>query len=218
MKGEYIVIEGSDGTGKSTQVERLARYFRAENRDVCVVEEPGSDDPDKSTPVANELRRLIKNGNLVRSPEINLALFSAARRELWLGKIAPALAKGAIVLSARNYFSTLVYQGYGEGLDPGHIRETTALFTSEHYMNPDHSLILTINDETERAKRIAERGQLEVPDTFESRGADFQQRLAAGYSQLARDMQLPVIDCIATDGRRKTIEEIQLEIRELLGY
>ena len=93
-RGKYIVIEGNDGTGKSTQAELLADYFRAQNEKTLVVEEPGSSDLSKSTPVANYLRSLIKNGNLARSGEINLALFSAARRELWQQKIAPALEQG----------------------------------------------------------------------------------------------------------------------------
>ena len=75
--GKYIVIEGNDGTGKSTQVAKLAEYFRSIGRTVCVIEEPGSDDPEKSTPIANELRRVIKNGDLARSAAVNVALFSA---------------------------------------------------------------------------------------------------------------------------------------------
>lgn len=215
-RGKYIVIEGNDGTGKSTQAELLADYFRAQNEKALVVEEPGSSDLSKSTPVANYLRSLIKNGNLARSGEINLALFSAARRELWQQKIAPALEQGITVISARNYLSTLVYQGYGEGLSLDYIRDTTALFTSERYLHPDHTIILTINDETERNKRIAKRGQLTAPDTFESRSTSFQRQLNKGYSVLARDLCLPMIDCIATDGWRKTAEEIAAEIQAII--
>lgn len=109
--GKYIVIEGNDGTGKSTQVAKLAEYFRACGQTVCVVEEPGSDDPEKSTPIANELRNVIKNGDLARSAAINVALFSAARRELWREKIRPALERGEIVLSARNYISNAGLSG-----------------------------------------------------------------------------------------------------------
>ena len=144
--GRYIVIEGNDGTGKSTQVAMLADYFRARGHVVCVVEEPGSDDPEKSTPVANELRRIVKNGNLVRSSEINVALFSAARRELWREKIQPALQRGEIVLSARNYISTLAYQGYGDGLDTEEIIRMTKLFTDERYLQPDAMVVLTLSD------------------------------------------------------------------------
>ena len=164
-KGKYIVIEGNDGTGKTTQVELLAEHFRKNGQAVQIVEEPGSDNPTNSTPVANELRKAIKNGSLERSPEINVLLFSAARRELWQKKIAPALNKGKIVLSARNYFSTLAYQGQGEGIDSAEILRLTKLFTNERYMNPDILIVLVANHDT-RKKRIAKRGAILNPDTF----------------------------------------------------
>ena len=106
--GRYIVIEGNDGTGKSTQVAMLAEYFRARGQTVCVVEEPGSDDPEKSTPIANELRNVIKNGDLARSAAVNVALFSAARRELWREKIRSALeARSALTTTVRGVTPSL---------------------------------------------------------------------------------------------------------------
>ncbi len=186
MNGRYIVIEGNDGTGKSTQVELLAEYFRKQGQEVCVVEEPGSDDADKTTPVASYLRKVIKDGSLERAPEVNLALFSAARRELWQQKIAPALRRGAVVLSARNYFSTLAYQGYGEGMDLAEIVRVTELFTDPRYMQPDLALVLTLSHEA-RGERIAMRGQLEHPDTFESRGQDFQDTVNQAYEEIATE-------------------------------
>ena len=79
QRGNYIVIEGIDGTGKSTQIDLLAKHYRAQGHSVTVVEEPSSDDPAQTTPIAHYLRTVIKNGNLHRDPEINLALLSAAR-------------------------------------------------------------------------------------------------------------------------------------------
>jgi dTMP kinase len=207
--GRYIVIEGNDGTGKSTQVELLAELLREQGSEVQVVEEPGSDDEDKSTPVANELRAAIKNGELQRSPEINLLLFSAARRELWQQKIAPALGRGAVVLSARNYFSTLAYQGRGEGLDETEIVRVTRLFTDERYMAPDLMAVL-VADDAARQVRIAQRGALENPDTFESRGGDFQDTVNQAYVELGKKYDLPIIDA------SRSIEEIQRDIRKLV--
>ena len=195
--GRYIVIEGNDGTGKSTQVAMLADYFQARGHVVCVVEEPGSDDPEKSTPVANELRRIVKNGNLVRSSEINLALFSAARRELWREKIQPALQRGEIVLSARNYISTLAYQGYGDGLDTEEIMRMTKLFTDERYLQPDAMVVLTLSD-TQRQQRIAERGRIAQPDTFESREQSFQDRVNHAYEAIAAERNIPVLSATGT--------------------
>lgn len=204
--GHYIVIEGNDGTGKSTQVVLLAEWLREQGREVVVVEEPGSDDLEKSTPVANELRRVIKNGGLVRAPEINLALFSAARRELWQQKIQPALARGAVVLSARNYLSTLAYQGCGEGLDEAEIVRMTREFTDERYLRPDVMLILTLSD-AGRAARIAMRGALTRPDTFESRDQSFQDKVNAGYKAVARAYDVPLL---SADG---DVEAVQQQIR-----
>ena len=206
-KGKYIVIEGNDGTGKTTQVELLAEHFRKNGKAVQIVEEPGSDNLTNSTPVANELRKAIKNGSLERSPEINVLLFSAARRELWQKKIAPALNKGKIVLSARNYFSTLAYQGQGEGIDSAEILRLTKLFTNERYMNPDVLIVLVANHDT-RKKRIAKRGALLNPDTFESRSDTFQNTVNNAYAELATKYNLPTINA------GQSIEEIHKQLIE----
>ena len=196
MSGTYIVIEGNDGTGKSTQTELLADCYRQQGREVITVEEPGSDDLDKTTPIANYLRSLIKNGTLARDPEINLALFSAARRELWQQKIAPALNRGAIVISARNYISTLAYQ---------------------RYMRPDFVIILALDNESERKKRIAKRSQsIDTPDTFESRSSSFQKRVDAAYRTIASELPSSyVIECY-DNGYCKTAEQINVEIQSIV--
>lgn len=214
-RGRYIVIEGNDGTGKSTQVRLLQTYFHKQGYSVVTVEEPGGGSV-STTPVACYLRTIIKNGQLQRDPEINLALFSAARRELWQHSIAPALERGAVVLAARNYLSTLAYQGYGEGLDLDHIRKTTALFTDARYMSPDHVVVLAMNDDAERKRRLAKRSNSAHLDAFESRADDFQHRVNNGYAALARDMALPVVECIAPD-HRKTPAEIQAEILRIIS-
>ena len=214
--GRYIVIEGNDGTGKSTQVALLQKHYEQAGKEAVLVEEPSSDDTTRTTLVASYLRNVIKNGDLQRDAEINLALFSAARRELWHEIIQPALGRGAVVLAARNYVSTLVYQGYGEGIPLYHIREVTLQFTDSRYLEPDNTIILTLNSESERTARIAKRGALERPDTFESRDDDFQKLVNDGYLKIAREMNLPTIDCIANDDRRKTIDEIHQEILQIL--
>ena len=211
--GKYIVIEGNDGTGKSTQVAKLADYFRECGRTVCVVEEPGSDDPEKSTPIADELRKVIKNGDLARSAAVNVALFSAARRELWREKIQPALERREIVLSARNYISTLVYQGRGEGYDESEILRLTKLFTDERYLCPDIMIILSLSHD-KRAKRIAMRGELKNPDTFESRGQDFQEKVDDGYLEIAKDYDIPVV---LADGNVEEVHDMLIDEIEING-
>jgi dTMP kinase len=211
--GKYIVIEGNDGTGKSTQVAKLADYFRERGWTVCVVEEPGSDDPEKSTPIADELRKVIKNGDLNRSAAVNLALFSAARRELWREKIRLALERGEIVLSARNYISTLVYQGRGEGYDESEILRLTKLFTDERYLRPDIMIILSLSHDR-REERIAMRGELKNPDTFESRGQDFQEKVDDGYLEIAKDYDIPVV---LADGNVEEVHDMLIDEIEING-
>lgn len=190
--GAYIVIEGNDGTGKSTQVDMLAAWLRERGREVVVIEEPGSDDAAKTTPVANEYRRVLKDGRFKLDPEVNLLLFSAARRELWFHKIEPALQRGVVVLSSRSYVSTLVYQGYGEGVAEDTIISMTKRFTHERYMSPDFVVVLFANDQT-RQQRIAERGMTEAVDSFESRDDVFQQKINDGYQTVAKTHNIPLI-------------------------
>lgn len=207
--GVYIVIEGNDGTGKSTQVDMLAAWLRECGREVVVIEEPGSDDAAKTTPVANEYRRVLKDGRFKLDPEVNLLLFSAARRELWFHKIEPALRRGAVVLSSRNYVSTLVYQGYGEGVTEDAIINMTKRFTSERYMSPDFVVVLFANDQT-RQQRIAERGMTEAVDSFESRDDVFQQKINDGYQTVAKTHNIPLIlaERSPADVHQQIIQEI----------
>lgn len=209
-RGKYIVIEGNDGTGKSTQVSLLAEHLASQGHETVIVEEPGSEHPERSTPVADELRKIIKNGSLKRAPEINLALFSAARRELWHNKIQPALGRGVYVLSARNYLSTLAYQGRGEGLDSTEIERMTMIFTDTRYMHPDLLVILALADTNKRKQRIENRGALTNPDTFEMRDDTFQDKVNQAYIDIATEHNLPIIDA------GQTIDEIQHELQSLV--
>jgi dTMP kinase len=211
MPGHYIVIEGHDGTGKSTQVDMLAEHLRGQGEQVVVVEEPGSDDPDKSVPIADDIRTIIKNGLLERSGETDLLLFTAARRELWLQKIAPALEAGAWVLASRNYYSTLAYQGGGDGVATEDILGLTARMTDPRYMRPDHMFVLHLANHTERALRIANRGELANPDTFESRDDMFQNAVSESYLQIARKRQATLIDATVS------VDEIHDRITKVLS-
>ena len=84
-------------------------------------------------------------------------------------------------------------------------------------MSPDCTIILALDDEAERIRRISRRGEPECPDTFESKCGAFQCRVNSGYRKIARRYHFPVIDCLASDGRRKTIAEVQAEIKRIVG-
>ncbi len=206
-RGKYIVIEGHDGTGKSTQVELLHERLEKEGVEAVEIHEPAG------IAIADELRVIIKNGKLERDGRTNLLLFTAARRELFRQLIMPTLGRGAWVLAARNWRSTAAYQGYGEGLDVAEIEATTKEFTGEEYLNPDFECILSLQNEKERTKRIAKRGELENPDTFESRGDDFQTKVENGYLEIAKKDGLPVVN--ASPSPEEIHEEIWKQIQEI---
>ena len=209
VAGKYLVIEGNDGTGKSTQVDLLAAWLRERGREVVVIEEPGSDDAAKTTSVANEYRRVLKDKRFKLDPEVNVLLFSAARRELWFHKIEPALRRGAVVLSSRSYLSTLVYQGHGEGIAQEAIINMTKRFTSERYMSPDFVVVLFADDHI-RQQRIAERGTTEAVDSFESRDDAFQQKINDGYQTVAKTHNIPLVlaERSPTDVHQQILQEI----------
>lgn len=194
-EGKYVVIEGTDGTGKSTQVEMLADRLQERSIETVQFHEPDG------VEIASEIRSVIKNGNLARSAFTNVLLFTASRRENWLQKGLPVLQRGGWVLSARDYTSTLVYQGLSEGLELGKtteedltlIEDITLMASDIRYLNPDHKIILDIDDEEERAERIAARGEIENPDTFESRGETFQNSVIEGYRKIANRRNIPII-------------------------
>ncbi|MDO8336128.1 MAG: dTMP kinase [Candidatus Saccharibacteria bacterium] len=186
--GKYAVVEGHDATGKSTQVDILCRELDKEGIESVKIEEPAG------SPISDELRTIIKNGDLSRDGLTNLLLFTAARHETYRQIIEPALENGIWVVAARNWISTLAYQGAGEGIDSDEILEMTQRFTSEKYLNPDYLSVLVLKDETERRRRIRERGLLLNPDTFEGKDEQFQEDVHNGYLQIVEDRGISVID------------------------
>lgn len=213
--GKYIVIEGSDGTGKTTQMNMLRDYLQAQGKTVHITSEPADpNDEDEPLPIARELRKLIKNGEIDRTPESNLLLFTAARVEKWRYEIQPKLDEGTYVVSSRNYWSTLAYQGHGEGLDPGLIMQQTSLYLDERYIHPDAAVILHLEDENTRLARVQTRGLREVKDTFETKDATFQASVAEGYITTAQDYNVPLVSADGTqeDVFERILDKLQIHI------
>lgn len=208
-RGKYVVIEGHDGTGKSTQVELLRAKLKEQGINSVEMHEPGG------VAFADRLREVIKDGTLERSPITNLLLFTAARRELWQQLAMPALERGDWVIAARNWYSTLAYQGYGEGVDRSTIEKVTKEFVSEAYTAPDFACILLLKSEDERRNRINNRGQLHTPDTFEARGDKFQTTVNNAYIEITKQLRLKTID--ADRDPRAMAQEIYQTLQSLLG-
>ena len=186
----YIVIEGQDGTGKSTQAELLKKHFEEQGKQVVMLEEPDGD-----LPQAHDLHDMILTRGYNLEPLTNVLLFTAARVELWKKIAEPVLKNGGVVISARNYWSTLAYQGYGEGVSRNKIIRITKDLLPEKYVHPDYGFILVVPDEV-RLARQKNRGK--TTETFEKKPSEFQQKVNAAYPKIAKEFNLQVIDASAT--------------------
>ena len=138
MKGLFITFEGTEGSGKSTQLAILAGRLRESGRPVRELREPGG------TPIGEEIRHTLKHSdaNHAMMPETELLLMNASRAQLVRQIIRPALENGEIVLCDRFYDSTFAYQGHGRGLDFATIRQIVACAVGE--TRPDLTLLLIV--------------------------------------------------------------------------
>lgn len=152
-KGTFIVIEGIDGTGKSTQAKRLGEWFRSLGREVVLSYEPTHGQWGK------QLRDSMTQGRLPADEE--LELFIKDRKQHIATLIQPALDAGKVVILDRYYFSTMAYQG-ARGFDPQTIRERNEAFAPQ----PDLLLILDLDIDTAH-RRIGVRG--DSTNEFEQR-------------------------------------------------
>lgn len=174
--GLFISLEGIDGSGKSTQARHLADVLRSHGRDPVLTREPGG------APGAEEIRRLLVEGEPARwSPETEILLFTAARRDHLERTIRPALAAGRDVITDRFADSTRVYQGATRGDLRGLVDRIHAAAIG---VEPDLTIILDMDPEIALSRGLA-RGSGE--DRFEDFGLPFQQKLRTGFLALAKE-------------------------------
>ncbi len=180
MTGKLISIEGIEGAGKSTVAARLTDRLRQSGHSVLELREPGS------TPVGETLRTLLKDGTIRLAPLTEAFLFEAARHELVVRRIRPALTEGQWVVVDRFYDSTTAYQGWGRGLDVEMLCRMHRDACGETV--PDLTLLLDIDTAVglSRARSVT-RGQGETArDRFEQEGIAFLERVREGFLSIAR--------------------------------
>jgi dTMP kinase len=167
-RAPLITFEGVEGAGKTTLAQHLADWLRAQGVPVRLTREPGG------SPLGEHLRPLLLHEPLDAWAE--LFLFLADRRQHTLQVVLPALEQGAWVLCDRYADSTLVYQGYGRGLDTALIRRLNALATGD--LTPDLTVLIDLPVEDALARANA-------PNRFEAETLAFHTRIREGYLQLA---------------------------------
>lgn len=163
----FIVFEGGDGSGKSTQARSLLNRLRRRGLDAVLTHEPGG------TPLGESLRRLVKSGPAV-SPVSELFLFEAARAQLVSSVIRPALAAGQVVVADRYVASTVAYQAYGRELERNLVDRLNREATGG--LMPDLTVFLDLPVDA-ALSRIERHGQ----DTFDRAPRDFHRRVREGY-------------------------------------
>jgi dTMP kinase len=179
-KGLFITFEGTEGCGKSTQVELLARQLGALGHRVRVLREPGG------TPIGEEIRHTLKHSraNTAMTSEAELLLMNASRAQLVREVIRPALAAGRIILCDRFYDSTTAYQGHGRELDLQMIKNIIDIAVGE--TRPDLTLLLRVSPEVSELRRAVRQSTLPfMRDRIEDADKSFFARVARGYEDIA---------------------------------
>lgn len=178
--GLFITFEGTEGSGKSTQISLLAEHLRAMGFSVRTVREPGG------TPIGEEIRHTLKHSssNQAMTAEAELLLMNASRAQLVREVIRPALANGEIVLSDRFYDSTIAYQGFGRGLDLAMVHSIIDAAVGE--TRPDLTLLLLVSHDVSEERLLARQSTLPfMRDRMEEADRTFFERVAKGYSMIA---------------------------------
>ena len=186
--GLFISFEGIDGSGKSTQARLLAEHLRGQGRDVVLTREPGG------SAGAEEIRRLVLEGDKDRwSPETELLLFTAARRDHLERVILPAIAAGQVVICDRFADSTRMYQGLGRADLRGLVDQLHDLMIGRE---PDVTVLIDIAPDVGLGRALSRGGGEE---RFESFGEGLQARMRAGFLALAKEFDGRFV---VIDGRR----------------
>ncbi|WP_269609416.1 dTMP kinase [Prochlorococcus marinus] len=208
MKGKFIVFEGIDGSGKTTQINQVSKWLIGtdlipENNQLVVTREPGG------TKLGKSLRSLLLDTSKEKSPDsiTELLLYAADRAQHVNEIIRPSLKKGDWVISDRFCGSTLAYQGYGRKLDIKLIKNLETISTQG--ISPDITFLLDIPVEESIQRRRSTKD-----DRMEKEGREFLLNVSLGFNELSEDNKWKKIS--AKNSKDQILSEIQSEIKKLL--
>ncbi len=207
--GKLISFEGSEGSGKSTQIALLAAHFQKANREVVTTREPGG------TEIGEQIRNIIVHNSKgdEMCAETELLLFAAARAQVVREVIAPAMMRGAVVLSDRFLDSSTVYQGIGRNLAADPVAQINRFAVGN--VMPDLTIVIDVPTEVSLA-RLKQRAS-DLPDRMERENLDFYTKIREGYLVLAKGMpeRFVVIDGTKTQDAiaKKIWAEVQARVK-----
>lgn len=205
MKGKFIVIDGSDGCGKTTQTQLLVNYLRQRGKKVSHLREPGG------SPIGEKIRRILLDpGNRKMSIQTELFLYMASRAQLVQEFIKPALVQGKIVVCDRFLSASVAYQGWAGGLGGPAVESMGKIATDN--IKPDLIIILDIRP-VDGLRRRSKKGRL---DRIETRQLVFHNKVRQGFRALAK--QNPKLFClISAYGSTNVIQSrIQQEVSRVI--
>lgn len=202
----FITFEGSEGCGKSTQVQRLATHLESLGVPILITREPGG------TPIGETIKDLLQfaSHNSAMTPETELLLFEASRSQLVRESIRPALERGVCVISDRFFDSTTVYQGVARKLDAQWVRQLNQFAVGDCV--PDLTLVLDVDVNAARV-RMLRRVRTVSGDRMEQEPIEFYQAVRDAYRELAKKESARVV---LIDGD-KPIDQIENEIWEIIS-
>ncbi|MBQ1251937.1 MAG: dTMP kinase [Firmicutes bacterium] len=201
-KGLFLVFEGIDGSGKTSQLRRTKEYLLAKGIDVVTTREPGG------TPISEKIRGLLLDPeNKAMVDRCELLLYGAARAQHLAEVIVPALNEGKAVLCDRFSLSTAAYQGYGRGLDLSLLEAVHSVAAAG--VRPDVTLVVDVPVEVGAMRVAVSRG--EPKDRLEQEKSDFFERVRQGFLlEAEKDDTIRVIDGTRTE------EEVFADIASVL--
>lgn len=207
--GKLISFEGSEGSGKSTQIARLADHFQKLKREVVATREPGG------TEIGEQIRNIIVHNSKgdEMCAETELLLFAAARAQLVREVIAPALLRGAIVLSDRFLDSSTVYQGIARNLAPDPVNQINRFAVGN--VMPDLTIVIDVPTEVGLA-RIAQRAS-DLPDRMERENIQFYEKVREGYLLLAKQWPERVVVIDGSKSADVIEKRVWAEVQKVVG-
>lgn len=207
--GKLISFEGSEGSGKTTQIARLAAAFQRAKREVLTTREPGG------TEIGEQIRNIIVHNSRgdEMCAETELLLFAAARAQVVREVIAPAMMRGAIVISDRFLDSSTVYQGIGRNLGAGPVDQINRFAVGN--VMPDLTVVIDVPLEVSLA-RLKQRAS-DLPDRMERENLDFYRKVREGYLVLAQSMPERFVVVDGTKAEDAIEKKIWTEVQSRIG-